>query len=102
MDEYSRDTIKLLLTRHKSYLLDMLMKQGINVTSLQNDRANADDVCALIANQKHGDKKLHKSSIYKCACGSDMVITREIQSRSTDEGSTVVHICSACGKQWYD
>ena len=31
-------------------------------------------------------------------CKMGHIITREVQSRSTDEGMTVLHICNHCGK----
>ena len=93
MDEYSREVIKLLLERDRSYLSELL---GTNIPS----NATVDTVCAIISNQSQADKSAHVSSIYKCKCGSKMVTLREVQIRSADEGSTIIHMCNECGNKW--
>ena len=93
MDKYSREVIKLLLERDRPYLSELL---GTDIPS----DATVDTVCAIISNQTQDDKSSHVSSIYKCKCGSKMVTLREVQIRSADEGSTIVHICNECGNKW--
>ena len=93
MDKYSREVIKLLLERDRSYLSELL---GTEIPS----NATVDTVCAIIVNQSQVDKNAHVSSIYKCKCGSKMVTLREVQIRSADEGSTIIHVCNECGNKW--
>jgi len=98
-DDYSRKTIALLLERNRSYLVKIL--EHITPDSIPAEiELNIDNVSAIIANQNVRGNKLHKSSIYKCRCGSDAVITREVQIRSADEGTTIVHMCKKCGNRW--
>ena len=101
MDGYSKKTIELLLERDRNYLREILL----DICSSPNDvpgelDLNMDNVSAIIANQRHSITKMHKSSIYKCTCGSNNVITREAQTRSADEGSTVLCVCNNCGRSW--
>lgn len=99
MDDYSKSTIKLLLERHPEYLKDILVKlvkySGDNLSG-----ETPESIFSMIANQKHDSQRYHESSIYTCRCGSKSVITREIQNRSLDEASSIVHICTSCGKQF--
>ena len=101
MDDYTKRTIELLLERDRNYLREILC----DICSRPNNvpaelDLNMDNVSAIIANQRPYIAKLHKSSIYKCTCGSDNVITREAQTRSADEGSTVYCVCNKCGHSW--
>lgn len=91
--KYSQKVIELLLKRDRSYLSELL---GTEIPS----NATVDTVCAIIANQSQADKNAHVSSIYKCKCGSKMVTLREVQIRSADEGSTIIHVCNECGNKW--
>lgn len=101
MDEYSRATIELLLARHKNYLFDILRKQGMDVSERFKANATVDDICNFISKQKEPSDYVHRSSIYRCSkCSSNMVVTREVQSRSTDEGSTIMYVCNECGNIW--
>jgi DNA-directed RNA polymerase subunit M/transcription elongation factor TFIIS len=44
-------------------------------------------------------KKTRKLSAALCPhCKTGSIITREVQSRSTDEGMTTMRICNQCGK----
>lgn len=94
MDSYSRETVQLLLVRHPEYLAEILKKLEIPASD------NVDRITAMIAYRKHAEKELHASSIYICKCGSNLVVTREVQTRSADEGSTIVHICGKCGNKY--
>lgn len=100
MDNFSRKTIQLLLERHPAYLKELLSKIGID---LDVGSSTADDICLAIYNRSHAEKSApgHESSIYVCDCGSRYVITREVQTRSSDEGSSILHICTECGKKYY-
>ena len=101
MDDYSKTTIKLLLERDRKYLREILCDICLSPEDvLQEKDLNMDNVCAIIANIRPSLTKRHKSSIYKCMCGSDNVITREAQIRSADEGSTVFCVCNKCGRSW--
>lgn len=92
--EYTKKTVELLLKRYPEYLAEMLSSRGITI-DLQKD--NAESITAMIAHRTHAEVKHHESSIYTCKCGSNFVVTREVQTRSSDEGSTIVHICEKCG-----
>ena len=96
MDErdFTKKTVQVLLERYPEYLTEILEKLEIQA-DLQND--TADSITAMIAYRKHAENELHASSIYTCRCGSNSVVTREVQTRSSDEGSTIVHICEKCG-----
>mmetsp|Transcript_18329 Transcript_18329/g.55180 ORF Transcript_18329/g.55180 Transcript_18329/m.55180 type:complete len:98 (-) Transcript_18329:2851-3144(-) len=94
MDDYSRNTIRLLLERYPKYLSEILLKLGFREV-VSSD--TPDTIVALISHQENTNSYLPQSSIYVCRCGSKQVVTRELQTRSTDEGSTIVHICSSCG-----
>jgi DNA-directed RNA polymerase subunit M/transcription elongation factor TFIIS len=96
MDDYSQQTIKLLLETDKTYLFRLLRQLDIEV----DDDDDEKQIGQMLENQKTIDPILHKSSIYTCQCGSNNVITREIQTRSADEGSTIVHICLKCSRTW--
>ena len=100
MDEYSRKTVVLLKERHPAYLKELLSKIGIN---LDVGSSTADAICSAISDRSHAEKSTagHESSIYTCDCGSRCVITREVQTRSSDEGSSILHICTECGKKYY-
>ena len=100
MDEYSRKTVELLKERHPAYLKELLSKIGID---LDVGPSTADAICSAIYDRSHAEKSTagHESSIYTCDCGSRCVITREVQTRSSDEGSSILHICTECGKKYY-
>lgn len=93
MDNYSRKVIELLLMRDRAYLSELL---GEDLPA----NATVDTVCQMMADKDLAKGKDHMSSIYVCKCGSNMVILREVQLRSADEGSTILHICKACGNRW--
>ncbi len=95
--DYTKQTVRLLLERHPSYLEEVLRSRGWNV-NVQNE--TAESISAIVTCQKHVQKKAHESSIYTCQCGSKSVVTREVQMRSADEGSTIVHICNDCGRRY--
>lgn len=97
MDEYTKKTVELLMERYPDYLVQILSSQGITI-DLRTDTASS--ITAMIAHQNHAEIKHHISSIYTCKCGSNSVVTREVQSRSSDEGSTIVHICEKCGNTY--
>lgn len=106
MDEYSRKTIELLMQRHPAYLKELLSKIGIDLdvgSSINQSKIGLDAVCSAISDRSHAEKSAagHESSIYTCDCGSRYVITREVQTRSSDEGSSILHICTECGKKYY-
>lgn len=94
MDNYSRKTIGLLLERYPEYLNEILSRLGIPQGSL-------DSISAAIADRKQAETARHESSIYVCRCGSKSVVAREVQTRSADEGSTILHICTECGAKFY-
>lgn len=97
MDDYSQKTIQLLQVANASYLKELLNKIGIHTDELSDSKK----IGKLIANQNMVSTELHKSSIFACKiCGSNNVITREIQMRSSDEGSSIIHICLKCGNKW--
>ncbi len=100
MDEYSRRTVELLLERHPVYLEELLSKMGIYLDVRSN---SVDSICSAISDRSRTEKSGsgHESSIYTCDCGSRHVITREVQTRSSDEGSSILHICTKCGKKYY-
>jgi len=100
MDDYSRRTVELLLRRYPAYLEELLSKIGIN---LDVKSCTADSICLVISDRSHAEKsgENHESSIYTCDCGSRYVITREVQTRSSDEGSSILHICTKCGNKYY-
>ena len=100
MDDYSRKTIELLVERHPGYLKELLLKIGIDLDVLAS---TAGAICLAISDKRHAEKSAagHESSIYTCECGSRHVITREVQTRSSDEGSSILHICTECGKKYY-
>jgi len=97
MDSYSKKTVQVLLERHPEYLAEILKKLGIQADLRDG---TADSITAMIAYRKHAENELHASSIYTCKCGSNLVVTREVQTRSADEGSTIVHICGKCGNKY--
>lgn len=96
MDEYSQKTIQLLLDSDKDYLKQILSNLSIEVNNLPDSKG----IGQLLENQKDISSKIHKSSVFACRCGSNHVITRELQLRSSDEGSTIIHICLKCGNKW--
>lgn len=93
MDDYSRRVIGLLIKRNRRYLSELL---GTQIP----DDATVDTICAIIADQNLDPKTVHESSIFVCKCGSKLVSLREVQIRSADEGSTIVHLCNECGNKW--
>ncbi len=95
--DYTRRTVQLLLERHPEYLEKRLASIGI---SFDPKTDTADSVTASIARRNHAERKRHTSSIYTCKCGSNNVVTREVQTRSSDEGSTIVYICEKCGNTY--
>ncbi len=101
MDDYSKRTIELLLESDRKNLREILCDICGSPNKVPSEKdLNMDNVSAIIANRRPSIAKLHKSSIYKCMCGSDNVITREAQTRSADEGSTVYCVCNKCGRSW--
>ncbi len=97
MDGYTRATVKKLLELYPEYLEEILLKQGLKIDV---NKYSAEDISAMIAYQRHAEEALHESSIYTCKCGSKNVVTREVQTRSADEGSTILHICMKCGAKY--
>ena len=93
MDEYSREVIGLLLERNRPYLEELL-------STVLPANATVDTVCQIIADKDCAGEDNHVSSIYTCKCGSKRVVLREVQLRSADEGSTILHTCEACGNRW--
>ncbi len=93
MDEYSRAVIKLLLERDRAYLSELV---GADVP----EGTTVDMVCMIITSSTGRENRRHVSSIYRCKCGSNNVVLREVQTRSADEGSTVLHVCKDCGHTW--
>jgi DNA-directed RNA polymerase subunit M/transcription elongation factor TFIIS len=93
--DYTRKTVELLMERYPEYLAEMLC--GITI-DLQKE--TAESITAMIAHRNLAEVKHHESSIYTCKCGSNFVVTREVQTRSSDEGSTIVHICEKCGNTY--
>lgn len=79
-------------------MAEILSKLGINIDV---SNASLDSISAAIVDQRLAEKARHESSIYICECGSKSVVTREVQTRSADEGSTIVHICTKCKKRFY-
>lgn len=101
MDDYTKTTVELLLESNRKYLREILCDICISPDTVPQEKdLNMDNVGAIIANQRPSTTKLHRSSIYKCICGSNNVITREAQTRSADEGSTVFCVCNKCGRSW--
>ena len=98
MDDYTKTTIELLLERDKKYLREILCDICLSPDKVpQETDLNMDNVSAIIANRRPSQIQLHKSSIYKCVCGSNNVVTREAQTKSADEGSTIFCVCNKCG-----
>jgi DNA-directed RNA polymerase subunit M/transcription elongation factor TFIIS len=95
--DYTRKTIKLLLERNPEYLNEILTNLGIRIDL---SKETPDSIAMMLDYQNRTGYFNHKSSIYTCKCGSNNVITREIQTRSADEGSTIFHICQKCGHTW--
>lgn len=94
-DEYSRETILLLLERYPEYLSEIL--RGIIGRHVNVSAETPESISVMITNHKQTLTAVHESSISKCRCGSKLVVTREAQTRSTDESSTIIHICTSCG-----
>lgn len=95
MDSYSQKTLQALLVEDKAYLQELLQELGIQITN-----QTAEEIGKLLDTQRSDSSGVHESSIYTCKCGSNNVIIRDIQTRSADEGSTVLHICLKCGVKW--
>ena len=72
--QYTRAVVEWLLEHDRAYLSRLLGAE------LAPD-ATADSVCAMIANHNQAPERLHISSIYRCRCGSKMVVSREVQLR---------------------
>lgn len=98
MDDYTRKTVELLLSRNKAYLVEILKSQNILVN--ESDELTTEKVCSLISIRNEDKDSQLESSIYKCSCGSRLVTVREVQLRSADEGSSIVRSCRACGRKW--
>lgn len=98
MDDYSKSVIELLIIKNKEYLINILQNLGIEVAN--SSSLTTESVCALLEDRKNENRTFHKSSIYTCKCGSNLVIVRETQMRSADEGSTIIHLCRECGNMW--
>ncbi len=98
MTDYTKKTVELLLQKHKPYLIEILKNQGIDVK--ESDNLTADEICSLISSQNDEPDFVLESSIYRCSCGSKLIIVREVQLRSADEGSSVVRLCRECGRKW--
>lgn len=96
MDEYSQRAIKFLLENDRTYLQELLQDVDVKLNQISDSKI----IGQLLENQKVLSTDLHKSSIYVCKCGSNHVISREIQKRSSDEGSTIIHICLDCKNHW--
>ena len=94
-NEYSRETIRLLLERHPEYLSDIL--HDILGRRVKLSAETPESISVMITDHKQMLTAVHESSISKCRCGSKLVVTREAQTRSTDESSTIIHICTSCG-----
>jgi DNA-directed RNA polymerase subunit M/transcription elongation factor TFIIS len=97
-DNYSRETIRLLLERHPEYLSQIL--HSILGRHVQLSTETSKSISVMIAHHKQMQIAVHESSISRCRCGSKLVVTREVQTRSTDESSTIVHICTSCGLKY--
>jgi DNA-directed RNA polymerase subunit M/transcription elongation factor TFIIS len=91
--QYTRAVVKWLLEHDRDYLSRLL---GVELSP----GATTDTVCAMIANHNQASVRSHVSSIYVCKCGSKMVVSREVQLRSADEGSSILHTCGECGHTW--
>ena len=94
------------MERHPAYLEELLSKMGIGLdvrSCINQSKIGLDVICSAISDRSHAEKSGsdHESSIYTCDCGSRYVITREVQTRSSDEGSSILHICTECGKKYY-
>jgi DNA-directed RNA polymerase subunit M/transcription elongation factor TFIIS len=96
--DYTLSTVKLLLERDRSYLMEILDKLGIDVH--ENEAITAENIVKLISNQDEQKPVAHESSIYVCKCGSRSVTTKEVQLRSADEGSSIINFCRTCGHKW--
>lgn len=103
MDDYSEKTIQLLLKKNRRYLSLILQKYANDVP--EDEKITAEyarevimSVSKISANPL--DKKI-QSSIYVCKkCGLNNVVAREVQMRSSDEGSTIILVCRSCNHRW--
>lgn len=91
--QYTRKAVEWLLKHDRAYLSRLIGAKLAPGTT-------ADTVCAMIAKHDQASERLHISSIYTCKCGSKMVVSREVQLRSADEGSSIMHTCGKCGHTW--
>ena len=81
MDEYSVKTVRLLMQRHKDYLVSILRRHSDNVPSI-SELTEADAIrvlssvndCSMIP---HANNKT-VSSFYACKCGSKHITVREV------------------------
>ena len=103
MDNYSEATLQLLLRNDRKYLASILRNYAEDVPDDNKITAEyAKKVIMSVSriNANHLDKTI-KSSIYVCEkCGLRNVVSRERQTRSSDEGSTIVLVCKSCNHRW--
>jgi len=105
MDDYSEATIQLLLEKNRKYLSSILKKYATNVPD--DDQITAEYARKVIMSVSNinvnPSNKTRNSSIYVCKkCGQKDVVSRERQTRSSDEGSTIVLICRSCDFRWVE
>ena len=103
MDDYSEATIQLLLKKDRKYLSLILQKYAEDVpddNEITAEYAKKVIMSVSKTNANILDEAIN-SSIYVCKkCGLKNVVSRERQTRSSDEGSTIVFICKSCNYRW--
>ena len=105
MDDYSEATIQLLLKKNIRYLSLILKKYANDVPD--DEKITAEYARKVIMSVSETsinplNEKI-RSSIYVCKkCGLKNVVSRERQTRSSDEGSTIYFFCQSqsCKYSW--
>jgi DNA-directed RNA polymerase subunit M/transcription elongation factor TFIIS len=97
MDDYAKECIKWLIENDRG-----LLTQYVNAICGPNTsiaKMGADDVERMMLD---GSKlKVEEKEGIKCkSCGKNTVTFLEVQSRSADEGASVLYSCTNCLARW--